>query len=100
MKLSYTRRAGRQVDAILAEIAKHSPQGADSLADRISRVETLLRQFPLAGRTTTLSGIRRITVVPYPYVMDYRCVGDTVIVQRVRHAARAPPSDAVHLRRA
>lgn len=90
MTLTYTRRASRQVDTILAEIAKNSPQGADSLVLRIFEIETLLRQFPFAGRATALSGIRRIPIVPHPYVMDYRCVGGNVVVQRIRHAARAP----------
>lgn len=90
MKLSYTRRASRQVADILDRIATQSPQGARNLTARISDIETLLRQFPLMGRITTASGIRRITLVPYPYIIDYRYIDGTVVIQRIRHAARAP----------
>ena len=88
--LRYARRAARQLDAILTYVAVQSPQGAANLLARVEEVETLLRQFPQSGRETTIPGIRRIAIVPYPYVLDYRRVGDDVIVQRVRHTSRRP----------
>ena len=90
MSLRYTRRAGAQLDAILSHVASHSPSGAANLLARIEEVEGLLRLFPLSGRMTTIHGIRRIPVVPYPYVLDYRCIADDVVVQRIRHTSRRP----------
>ena len=90
MTLRTTRWAGAQFDAILSHVASHSPSGAANLLARIEEVEDLLRLFPLSGRMTSIPGVRRIPVVPYPYVLDYRCIGPDVIVQRIRHTSRRP----------
>ena len=90
MNLRYTRRANAQLDAILSHVASDAPGGAANLLARIEAVEGLLRLFPFSGRMTTMQGIRRIPVVPYPYVLDYRCIGSDVVVQRVRHTSRRP----------
>ena len=90
MTLRYTRRANAQLDAILSHVASQSPGGAANLLARIEEVENMLRQFPRSGRMTTLPGVRRVAVVPYPYVLDYRSMGRDVIVQRVRHTFRRP----------
>ena len=90
MKLRLTRRATAQVGRILGDLASRSPQGAVSLADRLSDVFELLSQFPLAGRQTARRGVRRITIVPYPYNVDYRVDAQDIVVLGVRHASRRP----------
>ena len=90
MTLRYTRRASAQLDAILSHVASQSPTGAANLLARIERVETMLRQFPRSGRMTTIPGVRRIAVVRHPYVLDYRCMGSDVVVQRIRHTSQRP----------
>lgn len=90
MTLSYTRRANAQPDSILSHVASHSRDGAANLLARVEEVENMLRQFPRSGRMTTIPGGRRVAIVPYPYVLDYRCVGGDVIVQRIRHPSRLP----------
>jgi toxin ParE1/3/4 len=61
-----------------------------NLLARIEDVEDLLRMFPFSGRMTTIQGVRRIPVAPYPYVLDYRCIGSDIVVQRIRHTSRRP----------
>lgn len=88
--LVVTKGAARQLDVILDYIAKHSPGGAKRVQARILDVFRLLRQHPMAGETTRRPGVRRMVTTPYPYVVFYRVEGSTVIIQRVRHAARRP----------
>ena len=90
MTLRYTRKAAFQLEDILSHIVGRSPSGAARLLARIEEIELLLLQFPRSGRATTIPGIRRIPIVPYPYVLYDRCAGDDVIVQRIRHTSRRP----------
>ena len=92
MKLRFQRRALQQIDRALAQIAAQSPQGAAKVEARLTALIALLRDHPRAGTRTSLPGVRRIFLTPYPYHIDYY-VGDVeVVVQRFRHAARKPLS--------
>jgi toxin ParE1/3/4 len=86
----FTRGARRQIERIVDGIAAHSPRGAASVRARIRAVTGLLADHPRAGRRTDMDGIRRVPVVPYPYLIFYRVTADAVVVQFVRHAARDP----------
>ncbi len=69
MKLVFTRRAARQIDAIIGYIAEQSPQGAFRVRERLQIVTSLLTHHPYIGQATDLEGVRRITVSPYPYLV-------------------------------
>jgi toxin ParE1/3/4 len=88
MRLRYTKRAAQQIDKSLSYIAEQSPQGAAHVRERLFAAVTLLQYRPYAGRATSRAGIRRFSLLPYPYFIDYRIVGDDLIVMRFRHAAR------------
>lgn len=90
MKLRFTRRAVRQIEEIIHAIALESPQGAHRVRERMQTITTLLIEHPHIGQPTDLAGVRRMLVSPYPYLIFYRVTDDSVIVQRVRHAARNP----------
>ena len=90
MKPRFSQRATQQVDAILGGLADRSPQGATRVAERIQQIAALLSEHPLIGRKTARPSIRRIALVPYPYVIDYRVDGDTVVIVRLRHTSRWP----------
>jgi len=90
VKLVFTRRAIRQIEAITDHIAKESPQGARRVRDRLHAVTSLLIEQPRMGQPTDLEGIRRLLVSPYPYLIFYRVTEDAVVILRVRHAARNP----------
>jgi toxin ParE1/3/4 len=64
------------------------------MRERIQILFRLLVQHPYAGQATDLSGVRRLTVSPYPYLIFYRVTDDEVIVQRVRHTSRRPSSSS------
>ena len=88
MTLRYTKRAAQQIDKALGYVAERSPQGAAHIRERLLAVVTLLQFKPLAGRATSRAGVRRFTLVPYPYFVEYRILGDELIVMRFRHGAR------------
>lgn len=90
MKPRFTRRATAQLRKILGDLTSQSPQGATSVSARMSDVLDLIVQFPQVGRPTARRGIRRITIVPYPYNVDYRLDGQEVVILGVRHASRRP----------
>ena len=90
MRVRFTRRATRQLDVILGPLATRSPAGATNVARRVSEVARMLSDHPLIGRATARAGIRRVALVPYPYVIDYRVDGGEVALLGVRHASRRP----------
>jgi plasmid stabilization system protein ParE len=90
MKVRLTILAARQVAAALDYVAEASPQGAANIRRRILEISALLESHPQIGHRTDRPGVRRLVVTPYPYFIDYRVVGDEVIVMRFRHAARRP----------
>jgi toxin ParE1/3/4 len=90
VKLRYTRRAARQLDAVLGYVAAGSPQGADQVMDRLAAVIKLVREHPRSGTSTGKRDIRRIVANPYPFLIFYRATADEIIVHGIRHAARRP----------
>lgn len=90
MKLRYTLRAATELDEILSFIDERSPQGARSVKSRIQAMTALLLQHPQAGHPTSKSGIRRMVVYPYPYLIFYRATETEIIIHGVRHSARRP----------
>jgi toxin ParE1/3/4 len=92
VRLRVTRRAATQIEKALEYIEAESPQGANHVRERIQTLFRLLTQHPYAGQATDLSGVRRLTLSPYPYLLFYRVTDDEVIVQRMRHTSRRPGS--------
>jgi toxin ParE1/3/4 len=90
VRLRCTKRAATQIDKALDYVAERSAQGAVRVRERLLAVVTLLQIHPHAGHATSRAGIRRFGLAPYPYFVDYRVVGDDLIVMRFRHAARRP----------
>ncbi|WP_074128094.1 type II toxin-antitoxin system RelE/ParE family toxin [Bradyrhizobium sp. NAS96.2] len=90
VNVRYTRRALVQIDQALSYVEARSPQGAVHVRDRILTLVTLLQEQPRAGRTTSRPGVRRLSVTPYPYLIDYRVTPTEIIIMRFRHAARRP----------
>lgn len=90
MKLRLQKRALRQIDKILSDLAAESPQGASRVEARFSEIVAFIRQHPQAGKRTTIAGVRRVFLTPYPYLIDYFVGDGEIVVQRFRHAARNP----------
>jgi plasmid stabilization system protein ParE len=66
LKLRYTDRAARQIDAALDYIAERSPRGAAVVQQRILAMEALLEGHPYAGHPTSRPGVRRLALTPHP----------------------------------
>ncbi len=92
MKLLFQRRALQQIDRALSHIATQSPQGAANVEARLTALIAVVRDHPHVGARTSLPGVRRLFLTPYPYHIDYFVRDDEIVVQRFRHAARKPLS--------
>ena len=90
MKLRYQKRALQQIDKALGYIAERSPQGAAHVEARLRAMVTLLQLQSFVGRKTSISGVRRVFLTPYPYLIDYYVSDDEIVIQRFRHTARRP----------
>jgi toxin ParE1/3/4 len=93
VKLRYQRRALHQIDKALGYIAARSPDGAAKVEARLTPIAALIQQQSLVGRKTSVPGVRRIVLTPYPYLIDYYVGDDEIVIQRFRHTARKPPPD-------
>lgn len=89
MKLRYQKRALRQIDKALSYIRAIS-QGAAHVEARLRAIATLLQMQSFAGRKTSLAGVRRIYLTPYPYLIDYYVGDKEIVIQRFRHTSRKP----------
>jgi toxin ParE1/3/4 len=94
LKLRFQRRALQQIDRALSHIATQSPQGAAKVEARLTALIAVVRDHPYVGVRTSLPGVRRLFLKPYPYHIDYFVDDDEIVVQRFRHAARKPLSGA------
>ena len=88
MRLRYQKRALQQIDKALGYIASPSPEGAANLEARLAAMVTLLQLQSFVGRKTTIPGVRRVFLTPYPYLIDYYVGDDEIVIQRFRHTAR------------
>ena len=88
MRLRYTRTAARELADVLASIAAESPQGARRVHLRLREAIDLLAEFPLIGQSTLRPGLRRLVVLPYPYVVFYQVRETEVVIVGVRHGSQ------------
>jgi addiction module RelE/StbE family toxin len=88
LRLSYTPEALAELDEVLGYLTEHSPRGARRVHQRLQAMIGFVARHPYAGTELRGRGMRRIAVVPYPYLVFYRVEDDEVIVIGVRHAAR------------
>jgi toxin ParE1/3/4 len=90
MKLRYTLPALADLASVLDYITQYSPQGARRVQYRIQTIIDVLSQHPLIGTRTSDPTIRRMTALPYPYLIFYQATDEEIIIHAVRHAARNP----------
>jgi plasmid stabilization system protein ParE len=85
MKVQYTRRATDDLTAIFSYITKDNPYAAVRVA-----VAAHLEHAPESGSATDKPGIRRVSVVTYPYLIFYEILRDEIAIVHIRHGARRP----------
>ena len=104
VKVRYTLRAFRQINAILDYIQARSPKGAENVKGRLYATIDRLAEHPHSGQVTNTTGLRRAIANPYPYVIFYEPIASAIIIHSVRHAARPgktesaqpAPREAIH----
>ena len=90
MNLRYTRPALTDLEAVLDYIATQSPQGARRVPARVKAIIDLLLQHPHIGTRTDDPAIRRMVVLPYPYLIFYEVAEEELVIHAIRHMARDP----------
>ncbi len=82
-----TALAKRDLQSILAHIARHRPQVAEEVIDRLQDKCELLASHPMLGQDRPeFSGQRSFSVERW--VIYYRVVDDEIEVTRIMHGAR------------
>lgn len=89
MRVRYTLSALRELEETLGYIADRAPQGAQNLQARIQQMVALIALNPKIG-VKTGKRLRRLTVLPYPYLIFYSATDEDVVIHGVRHSARHP----------
>jgi toxin ParE1/3/4 len=93
VRLRYQKRALQQIDKALGYIAARSPDGAAKVEARLTAIVALIQLQSFIGRKTSVPGVRRVFLTPYPFLIDYWVGDDEIVIQRFRHTARKPLSD-------
>ena len=92
MRIRYTQPALADLETILSTIASRTPQGAKRVQSKLQTLVDLMSRYPMIGARTHDPSIRRLPILPYPYLVFYEASGDEIIIHAVRHAARDPAS--------
>ena len=79
-----------QVDAIRTYIEQFNPNAAVEVAAALIAADNSLETLPHRGRSVLGTTLRELVITPYPYIVRYRIVRDTVQILRVRHTSRRP----------
>jgi addiction module RelE/StbE family toxin len=90
MKVRWSNNATNELEDIFAFIRERSSRSARAVARRIIDRAESLAQFPLKGENDKSTGMRKLAVVNYPYVVFYRVnnAENEVQIVSVQHTAR------------
>ena len=91
MRVRYTPRSRRDIEAIYTLIDQQSPSAARAVKRAIQHAVELLADFPNIGTATDRSPeFRGVRAGRYPYRIYYRVRGDEVWIVHVRDMRRRP----------
>ena len=76
--------------SIISRLTRHKGRGASMPA--FTRSSIFCCFIPDIGTRTDDPSIRRMTALPYPYLIFYEATETEIIIHAVRHAARDPSS--------
>lgn len=95
MRIRWTRRYIRELQAIGDYIAEHNPAAATRVMTNIHRrTERLLNDNPFIGRRGEIAGTRELVVTGTPYIVANRVTEKDIEVLFVQHGAREWPTEA------
>lgn len=92
MRLSWSRRAHHDVDAIEDYIAQDNPVAALEVRDKIEAQVKLLRQHPRLGRVGRVKGTRELVISGLPYIVIYVIQRSGIQIARLLHGAQQWPN--------
>ncbi len=92
MRVTWSRRAIRNLVALRAYIEKDSEQSAARVASRILKAVELLQTQPEVGRPGRLIGTRELVVPDTPYIIPYRMRRQGLELMAVFHGRRQWPT--------
>jgi toxin ParE1/3/4 len=94
MRLRYTARASRQLQAIADYLAEKSPAAGRRAKLRIREVAAFLADHPSIGHKGVLAGTREFVVPGTPYIIVHRVEPsdpETLTILAVYHGAQLRP---------
>ena len=92
MNVRFTGPAFAQLEAILSYLATKNPSVVGPFAARVGEILDHLSKFPKAfEEIENRSGVRRIPLQRYPYLIFYRVMPGEVVIVAIVHAARKEP---------
>ena len=91
MRVRYTPRSRRDLEAIYAYIDEQSPGAARSVKRAIQHAVEILAEFPHIGTVIDRSPeFRGVRAGRYPYRVYYRIRGDELWIVHIRDMRRQP----------
>lgn len=91
MRVSWLRKALRNLDEEAAYIATDDSAAARLVVQRVLEAVATLESLPGLGRPGRVPGTRELIVAKTRYIVPYRVRGETVQILRVFHTSRRPP---------
>lgn len=73
------------LDEIYLYIARDKPRAAGRMVERLIERGEQLRDFPRAGRASTITGVFELVVPGTPYILFYKLDDETAEILYVRH---------------
>jgi addiction module RelE/StbE family toxin len=93
MRVRYTPRARRDLEAIYRYIDQPAPQAARGVKKTIEHRIALLSEFPLVAPQTEEKGVHELHIAPYPYHVYYQVDRTEVQILHIRDERRGPWSE-------
>jgi addiction module RelE/StbE family toxin len=91
MRLSWTRRALRDLDSLADWIGRDNPTAARRQAELVVAAVERLTRFPESGRPGRVAGTREIVVNQTPFIVAYRLGGAGIQLLAVLHGRQRWP---------
>lgn len=90
MRITWSRRAHRELDTVLAFIAQENPRAAEEIVEKIMDAIRMLASFPQIGRPTMDPQFRSLAVAGTRYIVYYRLLEEEERIQidHVLHGAQ------------
>lgn len=90
MKVWFTPRARRDLEAIIEYLSGQSPQAARNIKRTLDATVSVIGHFPESGRLAGEEGVRVLPVGRYPYLVYWVVEAGDVWIVHIRDGRRRP----------